>query len=279
MGVRIQPNYHVFLTGEYGSGKSTMAATFPARRKEGKVMRVYGFDPPGKMWPYVKSCGPDAEVKKGKTKGGVRYTRVLSEDREVWIYHFPDLDPEEPTGWEDFTKLYRSLNHDKSDTEVFDCCTSAAKLAINLYKYKLWPRPKGHQPKRGDNAPVPAMGATDELEEMLCCRMAGLDCNVVVTAHFSDKEVEFQGALVRAANVPGRLRRTIGGFFEEAYHIRVVKLPSGRRVRFLQTEGDEQFAANTAHDVPNYCEPSYQGIVGKRVTKFKKAIIKELGED
>lgn len=278
-----RPSIHLLGVGEPGAGKSTMFATFPARRKHGKRMVVYGFDPPGKMWPYVASCGEDREVKKGvmkvsKTLPPVKFTQVTSEEREIKIYHFSDRDPENPTAWEQFGATFKKTNHENCDTVVVDSLTAADIMARKLYEYKIWPREKGARPTRGKDIPIPAAGATDELEEFLCCRLGSLDANVCVAAHFSDKEIEFQGGLVRSPHAPGRLKRGMAAFFEEVYCLRVVRLgKSQRKVRFLLTESDGEFQANTVHGVPDFTEPTYDAIWSRRIVPTWRRIAKELG--
>lgn len=58
---------HVLNYANWGSGKSTFAATFP------KPMVVWMFDPLGKHFPYLKQGGA---IEEGEDANGIRYTHV-----------------------------------------------------------------------------------------------------------------------------------------------------------------------------------------------------------
>lgn len=147
-----------------------------------------------------------------------------------------------------FPVFLHELEKGKWGGFVFDSVSFAALSARKLHQYTL--NPDTNQPLQWYG------GATDIIEEVLCCQLPGFPCHVGVAFHIHTRKVEeseSKAKSMRQPYVPGRrLEETkmVGAAWPELYRI-FIKTEEEKRRRFLQTESSASFQAGTCLDVPD----------------------------
>ena len=102
---------------------------------------------------------------------------------------------------------------------------------------------------------------TDDMEEMVIMRFAGLKMNVVLVSHVDERKNELNGEIIRGPYAPGRLSRRsmLGASYQEQYKMYVVE-QEGKRLHQLQTASRGGFAATTQIGTPDPCYPDYESL-------------------
>lgn len=147
---------------------------------------------------------------------------------------------------------------------VFESVTSATLASRKLHQKVL--NPDTREPRQW------YASATEDLEEFLCCRLAGLPYNVGISLHAAREKDEVNETFVRTLSAPGRLssRNQLAAFYPEVYRAyaqyttveRLSKEP--KLYRFLQTEfgrldGEAWFAA-TQINPPSPCWNDFRSL-------------------
>ena len=242
---------HVLVYGEPGAGKSTFAATFP----NPKIVMM--FDPMGKETPYLKK-GRVTELVEMKN---FRYRDILHPKKDVTItrvMNFFDADVTKPNAYEAFQGQIKAVAQDilngkeEWKTLVVDSVTYMELAARKLHQYRL--NATAREPRQW------FAGSTELLEEALMMTLGALPCNVVLCAHVDEDKDELFGTFVRNPMAPGRLRKRLGGAFQEMYRAYVVRDEAGKRHWCLQTKMDERFNAGSQINPVDPCEPHYHAL-------------------
>ena len=180
---------------------------------------------------------------------GTRYYDVVGPagERLVRVGHYQDAIVDQPTGFKRFVEFLPTLNKEveagKWASLVLDSASQATLLGRKWHQYDL--NEDARDPRQWYG------GAADLQEEVLCCQLPALSCNVAVIMHVSKEKVEAEGSLVRAPLVPGRLQAMIGSQWPEMYRVYIEMNEKGEKVRRLQTESDEKWHAGTVIEAPD----------------------------
>src|SRR3990167_1795906 len=207
------PPTHTLIYGDSGSGKSTVAATWP------KPMLVMAFDPRGKEMPYLRVGSPEPEQPDG--------SRIIRSAKTgnpiIKIERYNDVDPTQPTAYPAFMRRMSALPDEYAvwRTIVLDSVTFMELASRKYQQYTLNPSAKDPRQWYG--------GSTEQLEEMLMIRFGSLPMNVVVIAHVDEDKDEVHGTYVRNPSAPGRLRKRMPSAFAELYRAYLGSVESGER--------------------------------------------------
>ncbi len=178
----------------------------------------------------------------------------------IRIEYFHDLDPDNPRAYETFTYRMSMLQHEYAawQTVVLDSLTFAELTARKRHEKILNPMQKF---AKGTDTRQWFSGVTDDLEEMVIMRFAGLPMNVVTIAHIDERRNEISGEILRGPFAPGRLskRGQLVSVNQETYHSFAYRDEKGRQYA-LQTANDGQWAASSQIDVPDPVYPAYDSL-------------------
>ena len=258
-----RPFVHALLYGDPGTGKSTMAATFP------KPMLVFCFDHNQKEMPYRKK-GKDGELQEydiETAKGSIviPYRDVQHKDGLTRIEYYNKTDDiENPTAFSNF-RTRMGVLHEEYDTWVtivVDSITFMELQARKLEEKVLNPLPPGvslYTKGGGGDQRMWFAGATSGLEELLCVRLAGLDMNVVAVAHIAKDKNMMSGEIVCVPFAPGRLasRSLLSAAFAEQYRLYTERDGDGNRVYLAQTSNRDGYSGSTQIESPDPSWPHY----------------------
>jgi hypothetical protein len=131
---------------------------------------------------------------------------------------------------------------------IFDSVSFAALAARKLHQYVLNPDANNQLQWYG--------GATDIIEEVLCCQLPAFPCHVGVSFHVHVRKVEDSekgSKSMRQPFVPGRrLEETkmVGAAWPELYRL-YTKTVEDKRRRFLQTESSASYQAGSCINMPD----------------------------
>lgn len=258
-----RPFIHALLYGDFGSGKSTMASTFP------KPLLVFCFDSNMKDMPYRKG-GKEGEVdtyeiETGKSNIEIPYRDVQHEDGLTRIEYYNKTDDVDNPESFAFFRTRMGVLHGEYDiwkTVVVDSVSFMELQARKLEEKILNPLPAGvtlYTKGGGGDQRMWFAGATSSLEELLCMRLAGLDMNVVVIAHVARDKNMVSGELVQVPYAPGRLssRSLLSAAFAEQYRLYIAEHEELGRVHLAQTKSRDGFSAGTQIEAPDPCWPDY----------------------
>lgn len=252
---------HVLTYGDFGSGKSTFASTFP------HPQLICCFDAYGKDQPYTKSPlhvasdlgvdgygGPYREVFSRKTGAVLKRIEYYHDTKWVMPQEIKrkagtGVRDIEPNAYARFLRRMASLNDELAGwrTYILDSVTSMEIAARRWDQYVLNPQAEDGRQWYG--------ASKDMLEKMLLGRLAGLPINVVVLAHIDDEKFENQGTQRRMPMAPGKLRGSLPSQYAEVY--RAFADTSGH---WLQTRSDNIWAATTQIEAPALCPPHYSAL-------------------
>lgn len=258
----VRPPLHVLPYGDFGSGKSTFADTFPNPKL------IACFDAFGKDMPYLKT--PGHVIGELKTDGfGSRYREVHSGKtgallKRIEYYHDIEWLPEPkevrrkagvsvqdiiPTTYARFLRRMAAFQEEQDlwATYILDSVTSMEITARRWDQFVLNPGAEDARQWYG--------ASKDMLERMLMGRLAGLPMNVVVLAHIDDEKYEHQGTSRRMPMAPGKLRGALPSQYAEVYRVYATN-----DAHWLQTRSDNVWAATTQIDAPNPCQPHYHAL-------------------
>jgi hypothetical protein len=254
------PPIHCLVVGDYGSGKSTFANTFP------KPMLVMFFDAFGKEFPYMRT-GEVSELFSDEKSDWVRTVKSTKDGRllkRIEYYHeLAWVEPVEitrkagksirdvnPTVYNTFLKRMAGFHHEYAEwaTIVLDSVTPFEIAARRWDQFVLNPQAEDARQWYG--------ASKDMLERMLFTRFAGLPMNVVVLCHIDDEKFEHQGKQRRVPMLPGKLRGSLGSQYQEVYHQYV----TDQGEYLLQTKTDAMFACTSAIGAPNPCPATYEAL-------------------
>ena len=178
----------------------------------------------------------------------------------IRIEYFHDLEPDNPRAYEIFTYRMQGLQHEYEtwQTVVLDSLTFAELTARKRHEKILNPMEKFG---KGTDTRQWFSGVTDDLEEMIIMRFAGLPMNVVTIAHIDERRNEISGEILRGPFAPGRLskRGQLVSSNQETYHSFAYR-DEGRRMYALQTVNDGNWAACSQIDAPDPCYPHYNSL-------------------
>lgn len=258
----IRPPLHVLPYGDFGSGKSTFAATFP------HPQLIFMWDAFGKDMPYLNS--PLHTVGDLQIDGyGGKYREVISRKtgavlKRLEYYHdtqwteanifqrkagksVHDIIPNAYARW---LKRMANLEGELAGwrTIINDSTTMMEIAARRWDQYVLNPGAEDGRQWYG--------ASKDMLEKALMGRLAGLSINVVVICHIDDEKYESQGVARRMPMAPGKLRASLPSQYGEVY--RQFVAPDGSH--WLQSRSDALWAATTQIDCPNPCLPHYAAL-------------------
>lgn len=257
----IYPATHTMLYGDTGVGKSTMAATYP------KNILVWCFDGLGKDMPYRKKAKEVSDVQKYEISVGensgftIPYRDAVYEDGVIRIEYYHDENPDRPSA---YTKYRHRMaifqdEYDKWQTVVVDSVTMMELYARKVQEKLLNPMQKF---ARGTDTRQWFSGSTDDLEEMLIQRFAGLPMNVVIVCHIHERQNQISGEILRGVYAPGRLanRNILNANYQEQYYLHTIRDAEGERHHVVQTTNRDGFAAGSQIDAPDPCYPSYESL-------------------
>lgn len=256
-----KPPIHVLAYAPAGGYKSTFAASFP------KPLLVLGFDPAGKMMPYLKRGVPSPEVEgpqgqglvlvESKTKPG---TNII----QVELFHDDEILPDgelKPVAFKRLLSrlpsLYDEVRSGMWATVVIDSLTALSLASKNMHQFDL------HKSER-DSRKWFAQ-TTDALEKLICTQLVGAlrGINFVVICHVDTDKDEIAGTMVSTMAAPGRLRTADGlpARFPEMYRLHSKRdKATGVIQRWVQTQVDERNNAMTAIGAPDGCAPDYAAL-------------------
>lgn len=245
------PFQHWILYGDFGSGKSTAAATFAVAGP----MLVFMFDAMGKDTPYLKR-GQATDLQQNDL--GFMWRSVLGPQNEelIRLEYFLEFDSSgSATMWDTFLKRLTEIKYGEYQqwsTIVLDSQNSM-ELTARYYGKRLNPPPKFDQRHWFGYS-------TDQLEQVLMCDVASLPVNVVLMCHASEDKDEVNGTFVRSLHARGRLgeKRGLATMYSEIYRCYVGKDERGDRVHAVQTRPDNFWSATTQINAPDPCWPSYE---------------------
>lgn len=259
-----RPYIHTLLYGDPGTGKSTMAATFP------KPMLVFQFDHNQKEMPYRKG-GKDGELESyeiatGKGSIDIVYRDVIHPEGLTRIEYYNRTDNiENPTAFSNFRTRMGVLHEEYGTwkTIVVDSITFMELQARKLEEKVLNPLPAGvslYTKGGGGDQRMWFAGATSALEELLCVRLAGLEMNVVVIAHIDKDKNMISGEIVQVPFAPGRLssRSLLSAAFAEQYRLYTERDGDGNRIYLAQTTNRDGFSAATQIEASDPSWPHYE---------------------
>jgi len=172
--------FKVLVVGDYGSGKSVFASSFPTPGF------VFDFDKGiltyrGKNFDYAQFPLT--------AEGYVTFNTVLN-------------------------RVERDVKEDKYQTVIFDSTTALTDLCM-VRALQLDPK---RSPTQGPVWNV-HYGMVKNLMEGLMRRLINMDCNVVVLAHLELVKDEESGAIVKAQPLlTGQLSVKLPGYFDEVYY-------------------------------------------------------------
>lgn len=261
-----RPFIHCLLYGDFGSGKSTFAATFP------KPMLVFCFDHNQKEMPYRRGGKEtellEYEIETSKDVIKIPYRDVQHEDGLTRIEYYNKTDDvENPLAFAYFRTRMGILHEEYATwkTVVIDSISFMELQARKLEEKVLNPLPQGvslYTKGGGGDQRMWFAGATSALEELLCMRLAGLDMNVVVTAHISKDKNMVSGEIVQVPYAPGRLssRSLLSAAFAEQYRLYTERDEEGKRVHLAQTYSRDGFSAGTQIEASDPSWPQYDAL-------------------
>lgn len=185
-----------------------------------------------------------------RDKRGTRFYDVVGPDGAllVRVGHYQDANVSEPTGFSrlvDFLPVFLAEVEQKGKwaSFVLDSVSAASLLGRKWHQYGLNEGAKDPRQWYG--------GAVDLLEEVLCCQLPGMPCNVGISMHVSKEKVESEGSMVRAPLAPGRLLNMLASQWPELYRVYSETDAEGRKVRRFQTDADEKWQAGTVIEAPD----------------------------
>ena len=184
----------------------------------------------------------------------IPFRDIQHPDGVVRIEYYLDTDMENPTAYSKFRERMGILQNEFGTwkTLVADPITSMELASRKLAEKVLNPLPPGATKYRGLKHsgvdPRQWFGAsTDDLEEMLCIRFVGLPMNVVIICHVDERKNEVSGEILRGPFAPGRLssRKLLNSVYHEQYYCYTGRDEERKRLYFLKTQNDGQWAATT----------------------------------
>lgn len=252
---------HVLPYGDFGSGKSTFASTFP------NPMLVLMWDAYGKETPYLR--GPNWEpspIQQGpfcpyrtvhSKKTGKMLKRIEYYHDTTWVQpevvnrkagkSIKDMSPD---AYHRFLKRMAAYGDEEVAwaTVVCDSVTAMEIASRRWDQFTLNPDAQDARQWYG--------ASKDMLERMLLGRLAGLPCNVVVCAHIDDQPFENQGRGRRMPMAPGKLRASLPSQYGEVYRSWV----DDRGEHWMQTKSDGLWACTTQLELPEQIFPHYSSL-------------------
>jgi len=245
----IYPFQHWILYGDFGSGKSTMAASFVVAGPELVLM----FDPYGKDIPYLKR-GQPTELQECN---GYMWRSVLGPQGEeiIRLEYFLEFDSSGSANmWDVFLKRLNKIKYGEYQqwsTIVIDSQNST-ELTARYFGKRLNPAPKFDQRHWFGYS-------TDQLEQVLMCDVPSLPTNVVLICHSGEDKDEINGTFVRSLHARGRLgdKKGLATMYSEIYRCYVGKDEKGGKIRAVQTETDNFWSATTQINAPDPSWPEY----------------------
>ena len=242
---------HTMLYGEFGSGKSSGAATWP------KPLLVCFFDALFKERPYLYTrSGKPRGVITRSVEGNVPVDEVRDDKGEllVRVEHYLDIDAKQPRAYADFLARMQRIRDDIAKWQI-------ATLAVDSVTFMDIAARKEQQYRLNPTAKDPRQwfaGSTDTLEEVLMINLGSLPINVVVIAHIDEDKDELHGTMVRNPAAPGRLRKRSPAGYSEVYRAYVQRDGDGQPVYLWQTRSDQFYNALSLFNVPNPCLQGYK---------------------
>jgi len=248
----VRPYIHVLAYGSPGEGKSHFFATFP------KPLIVLSFDPMGKNKPYFNrgKVGQSLEGELGQEIWPV-FSSKDNQKLLVQVELFSTLAIEysfQTLITKRIPQLYQEVADGQVRTVILDSSTSAELAARKMYERLIMPRAGNKEW---------AQGCTDAMEDLLCCKLLSLRCNVGVACHVDKDKDEVLGRMVGMPSAPGRLQRKEGlpARFAEIYRLHAVRAEDGKVERQLQTQTDQRYIASSVFlEAPDPCAPDYQAL-------------------
>lgn len=275
------PITHSAIYGDSGTGKSTMAATWP--KVPGKPMLVLAFDPPDKMSPYLEQGTDVVRLEEEYyAQLGIKADSVLNEHGEeiVRVEYYMDPDPYVPRAMDQIESRLAGFEDEAQNwsTVVADSMTFYQYAGVRRAQSRLgFPATDPSQifkPGSGWDGRQPFNIAKMDVERLLMSGMMWWGTNTVAifhTSESSDKE-DFGGEAVRGLLTIGKLQKNLPAGFSEIYRLYVTRGSSGH-VHKAQTRHDGLWAATSiVAKAANPCEPTFEGIwAGYTQRKSKKA--------
>lgn len=176
--------------------------------------------------------------KKDKAAARIEGPEGMKLIRQIEYYHDPKIDRPEA-----FSRFLGRLGRAEKEVGrpfqsfVFDSVSLASLLGRKWHQYEL---DSGSQDPRKWYG-----GATDLLEEILMVQLPAIVANVGVAFHVSRTKIEAEGTMVRAPLAPGRLLNMVAAAWPELWRLYTDRDEAGKKVRIVQTEGDEKWQAGT----------------------------------
>ena len=243
---------HTLIYGEFGSGKSSGAATWE------KPLLTCFFDPMYKERPYLyMRSGKPRGVITRSVEGSVPVDEVRAPESGellVRVEHYLDTDVKQPRAYADFLARMHVLREDIErwdiKTVAIDSVTFMELAARKEQQYRI--NPMAREPRQW------FAGSTDTLEEVLMVHLGTLPVNVVVVAHVDEDRDELHGTMVRNPAAPGRLRKRAPAGYSEVYRAYVQREGDSESVYLWQTRSDQFYNALSLFNVPNPCLQGYR---------------------
>ena len=241
---------HTLIYGESGTGKSSLARTWP------KPILVLSFDPRSKEVPYL-SLGNVKEDTDGNVEVYSKTTGKLLV--RVEYFHDPadEKDMRKHNARDRFRARLKQLPAEFNNpwqTVVFD---SLSFMEVVFRKYDEYVVNVGAKDRRQYYG-----ASTGELEELIMWKTSGWPVHLVVIAHTDyDKAVGDSGVLRYKPKTPGQKQlRDIGAAFSEMYHTYVKEDENGEAQYLVQTRTTGLFPAASRVGAPNPCEPHFKAL-------------------
>lgn len=246
-----KPAIKVVVMGEAGTGKTTLAATFPT------PILVHNFDSRGKDFPYLRrgNVQPLEALQIGDATIPMQRATNGNGRTIVQVEHYQNANAKNPTAYPLFQARVSQLEseYNQWNTVVVDSVTLMELAARKYCQYVLNPTSRDPRQFWG--------GATDLLEEFLCIQVGALPMNVVIICHVEVEKDEITGGMIRNPKAPGRLSRSLPAVAVELYRSFIAPPDSeGRREYQLQTQADHLFNCATRIGAPNPCTPHYKAL-------------------
>lgn len=258
------PITHTAIYGDSGTGKSTMAATYP--KAPDRPMLVLAFDPADKMTPYYEQGEKVVEVEdEFYANLGIKARSVLDGNGQeiVRVECYIDPDPYAPRAMDQIETRLAAFESEAPtwSTVVIDSMTFYQYAALRRAQARMNFDPaqmfqKGSQIDSRQWYMIAKM----DIERVLKSGMMWWETNTVAVFHTSEDKEEFGSEVVRGLLTVGKLQKELPAGFSEMYRLYVVRSKDGF-THWAQTRNDGLWAGTSlVAKAPNPCVPTYQGI-------------------
>ena len=258
--------------GDPGVGKSEFVGTYVdymlQKKLEMKPVKVWMFDPFGKDKPYLRRGNPSGYADLGDSTPA---RLVYGPDGQTLfeIEYFFDLNPaglgkagSPLSAYERFQASLRETDWSQFSAVCLDSLTGFRNAVLHVNQFKVNAVSKGGAQQ---DARQWYGAATRAIETDVMSTLAWAPCHTFVLAHVNAEHDEMaQGGWIYGIMAPGKLSTAIASVFSEVYWMYVQygekKQGNQRDPRYLLTQHNGRFIAQTHIDAPQICTPTWEAV-------------------